>query len=174
MDRNHSSTAKTVSLGSAKPWSLPKAICPENLSPSVLQLHGPCPAAPLPCPPRLSQNLLTHHGRVWKCHRELSFHPIRQTMAYWLSRLCHHAWFPLESQPLAMSDLSQAEPPEEGGDGGFRENQQKEGLGWGRYFWAHGPHPVQRPRGLTFPILPPHALPRGVSISSDDWVVWPL
>lgn len=39
---------------------------------------------------------------------------------------------PLRSRPLATSDLSQAEPLEEGGDEGFRESQGNEGQGWGK------------------------------------------
>lgn len=36
---------------------------------------------PLPCLPRLSQNLLTQHGRGGEGHRELSFYTTRWTTA---------------------------------------------------------------------------------------------
>lgn len=46
---------------------------------------------------------------------------------------------PVGSQPLAASDLSQAEPFEEGGDESFRESREQ-GLGLGAdAFQAHGP-----------------------------------
>lgn len=41
-------------------------------------------------------------------------------------------WCSLRSQPLAVSDLSEAEPLEEGGDEGFRESQGNEGQSRGK------------------------------------------
>lgn len=81
---------------------------------------------------------------------------------------------PSGSQPLAASDLSQAEPFKDGGDEGFRESQGDKGQGQGIVPSRLTAPSSAEAQALTLLILSPHPLPKGISISSDDWVEWPL
>lgn len=146
------------SLGSAKPWPCPTAICPKNSSLSALQLHGPC----LPQP---SQNLLTQHGRGWGGppraplpHNHVDHGPRP-------GRLCH----PLVPPEVTASSSVRSEPPKEGREGASRRVEEvREGA-----FQAHCPHLVEA-QGPDSPDLAPASPPKGISTSSDDWVEWPL